>query len=100
MIGPFVIICFAGMKAGDSTLNSLTALQILKTMSRVDPHATMSPRDLRGIVLEDYVKFMTTPGSHGDTYAESFHRAFFKDWVLEKEPPKTAEDLLTWAEKR
>jgi ABC-type uncharacterized transport system YnjBCD substrate-binding protein len=43
---------------------------------------------------------MTTPGSHGDTYAESFHRAFFKDWVLEKEPPKTAEDLLTWAEKR
>jgi ADP-ribosyl-[dinitrogen reductase] hydrolase len=24
--------------------------------------------------LADYVAFMTTPGSHNDTYAESFHR--------------------------
>ena len=31
-------------------------------------------------VLADYVKFMTTPGSHDDTYAESFHRSFFSDW--------------------
>lgn len=31
--------------------------------------------------LEDYVKFMTTPGSHNDTYAESFHRDFFKNWA-------------------
>ncbi|XP_052104411.1 uncharacterized protein LOC127737609 [Mytilus californianus] len=89
-----------GMKAGDSTLNSLTALECLKTMSRVDPNSIMPSRDLRGMVLEDYVKFMTTPGTHNDTYAESFHRSFFKDWVLENQPPKTAEDLLVWTENR
>ena len=27
--------------------------------------------------LEAYVSFMTTPGSHNDTYAESYHRDFF-----------------------
>lgn len=30
--------------------------------------------------LEDYVAFMTTPGTHNDTYAESYHRDFFKRW--------------------
>ena len=30
--------------------------------------------------LKDYVRFMTTAGSHNDTYAESFHRDFFKNW--------------------
>jgi hypothetical protein len=25
-----------------------------------------------------YISFMTTPGSHNDTYAESFHRDFFR----------------------
>jgi hypothetical protein len=31
--------------------------------------------------LNDYVTFMTTPGSHNDTYAESFHRDFFANWA-------------------
>jgi hypothetical protein len=31
--------------------------------------------------LKDYVKFMTTPGSHNDTYAESFHRDFFANYA-------------------
>lgn len=31
--------------------------------------------------LSTYVKFMTTPGSHNDTYAESFHRDFFSNWA-------------------
>lgn len=31
--------------------------------------------------LEDYVTFMTTPGSHNDTYAESFHRDFFANFA-------------------
>lgn len=95
-----ISLFFSGMKSGDSTLNSLTALECLKTMSRVDPNTTISSHDLRGMVLEDYVKFMTTPGTHNDTYAESFHRSFFKDWVLENQPPKTAEDLLVWTENR
>ena len=31
--------------------------------------------------LQDYVDFMTTPGSHNDTYAESFHRDFFANYA-------------------
>ena len=31
--------------------------------------------------LQSYVQFMTTPGSHNDTYAESFHRDFFSNYA-------------------
>ncbi|OWF44409.1 uncharacterized protein LOC110458390 [Mizuhopecten yessoensis] len=89
-----------GMKAGDSTLNSMMALQMLNTMSRLDPTGVMDDREMRGHVLEDYVSFMTTPASHNDTYAESFHRAFFKDWSSENCPPKSAPELLKWTEAR
>nr|XP_022286115.1 uncharacterized protein LOC111099060 isoform X1 [Crassostrea virginica] len=89
-----------GMKAGDNTLNVAVALNFLQTMQRVDPQASMDPRELRGHVLEQYVKFMTTPGSHNDTYAESFHRSFFKDWSESKNRPKSAEDILNWTEER
>lgn len=91
---------FTGMKAGDNTLNVAVALNFLQTMQRVDPQASMDPRELRGHVLEQYVKFMTTPGSHNDTYAESFHRSFFKDWSESKNRPKSAEDILNWTEER
>lgn len=30
--------------------------------------------------MSDYVSFLTTKGSHCDSYAESFHRAFFSSW--------------------
>lgn len=89
-----------GMSAGDSTLNSLLALQALQTMNRVDPECTLPDREVRGHVLEDYVKFMTTPGSHNDTYAESSHRLFFRDWSLEKTKFTNAEELLTFTEAR
>lgn len=88
------------MKAGDNTLNTVMALNMLQTMQKVDPQASMDPRELHGVVLEQYVKFMTTPGSHNDTYAESFHRSFFKDWSESKMQPKSAEDLLHWTEDR
>lgn len=93
-------LLFSGMKAGENTLNAVTVMQILTTMQRIDPKAEMDARELRGKVLEDYVKFMTTPGSHNDTYAESFHRSFFKDWVVKDPKPTTAVDLLTFAENR
>jgi hypothetical protein len=41
--------------------------------------------------LDDYVQFMTTPGSHNDTYAESFHRDFFKNWAAGVPPEKCSE---------
>lgn len=90
----------AGMKAGDNTLNTVMALNMLQTMQKVDPQASMDPRELRGLVLEQYVKFMTTPCSHNDTYAESFHRSFFKDWNESKMRPTSAEALLHWTEDR
>ncbi|BFZ00318.1 hypothetical protein BsWGS_03357 [Bradybaena similaris] len=88
-----------GMKAGDNTLNAVMALHELKTMNQFDPGSVKPERDVRGAVLADYVKFMTTPGSHNDTYAESFHRSFFKDWVVKGEPTSPS-DLLEFSEKR
>jgi hypothetical protein len=88
------------MKPGDNTLNLSMALNMLQTMLAADPDATMDPRELRGKVLEQYVQFMTTPGMHNDTYAESFHRSFFKDWSESETRPKSAEDLLQWTEER
>ncbi|XP_045555182.1 uncharacterized protein isoform X2 [Salmo salar] len=41
---------------------------------------------------------MTTPGTHGDTYAESFHRAFFSDWQDPK--PTSSSKVLEFAEQR
>ena len=32
------------------------------------------------LVVRRYVKFMTTPGSHNDTYAGTCHRMFFANW--------------------
>ncbi|XP_076453534.1 uncharacterized protein LOC143288786 [Babylonia areolata] len=90
-----------GMSAGDNTLNAVTAMEMLKTMNRVDPELTApNERDVQAAVLEDYVRFMTTPGTHNDTYAESFHRSFFKDWVQESPRPTAALDLIEFAEKR
>ena len=40
-------------------------------------HPTILPRGF----LQSYVHFMTTPGSHNDTYAESFHRDFFSNYA-------------------
>ncbi len=62
------LFVFAGMSAGDSTLNALTALQTMKTMQEADPGAKLSPVELRGRVMENYVKFMTNPGKP-DSYA-------------------------------
>jgi ADP-ribosylglycohydrolase len=42
--------------------------------------------------LSSYVTFMTTPGSHNDTYAETYHRMFFKNMRNGKPPAKCADD--------
>ena len=52
------------MSAGDSTLNALTALQTMKIMQQVDADLKLDPRDLRAHVMENYVKFLTTPGTN------------------------------------
>ncbi|GLI63555.1 hypothetical protein VaNZ11_006408 [Volvox africanus] len=63
-----------GMKAGENTLNAICARVVLRNLAREKGYNTTS-------WLQDYVTFMTTPGSHNDTYAESFHRDFFRNWA-------------------
>ena len=36
--------------------------------------------------LAEYIAFMTTPGSHKDTYAEEYHRHFFNNYASGKPP--------------
>lgn len=39
-----------------------------------------------------YVEFMTTPGSHNDTYASTCHRMFFANMIFRQLPPKDCPD--------
>ena len=63
-----------GMQAGENTLNALCARLVLRSLCRMKGHDT-------GDFLSEYVQFMTTEGSHNDTYAESYHRDFFANWA-------------------
>ena len=63
-----------GMQAGENTLNALCARLVIRSLCRKRGHDTQD-------FLADYVQFMTTEGSHNDTYAESYHRDFFANWA-------------------
>lgn len=86
-----------GLQAGDNTLNVLVSLRasLVLVLGRF---SDCSCREARAAVLKDYVDFMRTPGSHQDSYAESWHRDFFKDWSHKR--PTTAEQILDFAESR
>lgn len=72
-------VSVSGLQAGDNTLNVLCALRAARTLVS-GRFPLLSHPDARAAALADYVSFLTTPGTHGDTYAESFHRSFFADW--------------------
>jgi ADP-ribosylglycohydrolase len=74
-----------GMAAGENTLNAITARVVMRAYTQAG--ACDVP-----LFLQEYVKFMTTPGSHNDTYAESYHRMFFANWVAKKPLDKCADD--------
>ncbi|XP_067116388.1 uncharacterized protein [Osmerus mordax] len=86
-----------GMQAGDSTLNAICSLRVAQTLAQGN-FSNMSNPEARAAVLKDYVQFMTTPGTHEDTYAESFHRSFFSDWQDSR--PTSPSKILEFAEKR
>jgi hypothetical protein len=69
-----------GMAAGDNTLNALCARVVLRSILE------NGGRFSTAAVLAAYVTFMTTPGSHDDTYAESFHRIFFANYAAGRPP--------------
>lgn len=69
-----------GMSAGENTLNAHTARVVMRGL-----------RDGRGTYnqttfLHAYLKFLTTPGSHNDSYAEAVHRQWLANHLLEKRP--------------
>ncbi|OYY81107.1 MAG: hypothetical protein B7Y34_04815, partial [Methylophilales bacterium 16-45-9] len=63
-----------GMQAGDNTLNLLCARVLLRSLSAKGHY---DPADF----LSEYIRFMTEPDRHNDTYAESYHRDFFANYA-------------------
>jgi ADP-ribosylglycohydrolase len=63
-----------GLQAGENTLEAQLVRVLSKSISSL---GTFSANDFR----ERYIKFMTTPGNHNDTYASTCHRMFFANWV-------------------
>ncbi|PWA33780.1 hypothetical protein CCH79_00017268 [Gambusia affinis] len=86
-----------GLQAGDNTLNILCSLRAARSIVS-GRFADVSQPEVRAAVLSDYVRFLTTPGSHTDTYAESFHRSFFADWQDGR--PTSPSEVLKFAEER
>lgn len=69
-----------GMKAGENTLNAWCAWQLIEHLLE---NASYQPADW----VNAYIDFMTAdPPIHPDTYAESYHRAFFANWITGNEP--------------
>ena len=75
-----------GMAAGENTLNALVARVLVRTLTLEG--SAYKPASF----LREYVAFMTTPGSHNDTYAESWHRMWFSNWVRGVPPERCADD--------
>jgi ADP-ribosylglycohydrolase len=73
----------AGLQAGDNTLNLLCVRVLLQTMNTTGRYDA-------GDFLRAYIAFMTTPDSHDDTYAESYHRDFFANYAQGVSPERCA----------
>lgn len=86
-----------GLHAGGNTLNTLCALRVARILS-TGAFVSMADPEARAAVLSDYIEFMTRPGAHNDTYAESFHRSFFSDW--QELRPTSSREVLEFAEQR
>ena len=75
-----------GLGAGENTLEACLTRNVIAQV--VEDEGTFAP----ATQLASYVKFMTTPGTHNDTYASTAHRMFFKNVVERKRPPEKAAD--------
>jgi ADP-ribosylglycohydrolase len=72
-----------GLESGDNTLNLLCARVLLRSMNETGRYDA-------DVFLREYIAFMTTPKSHRDTYAESYHRAFFANYARGIPPERCA----------
>lgn len=71
------------MEAGDNTLEPLLLRRVLAVTA-----ATAGQFNVPAIT-QDYMKFMTTPGSHNDTYCGTCHRMFFANWKAQEKQLQT-----------
>jgi len=70
------------LQAGENTLN----VQCVRVMMRtITQNGGVFSGDQ---YLENYIQFMTTEGTHNDTYAEAFHRQFFANFALHNKEPR------------
>ena len=72
-----------GMNAGDNTLNLLCARVLLRSLVSKGHYDSND-------FLHEYIRFMTEPDRHNDTYAESYHRDFFSNYAKGIAPDKCA----------
>ena len=72
-----------GLRSGDNTLNLLCVRVLLRSINKTGRYDS-------GDFLREYIAFMTTPDSHRDTYAESYHRAFFANYARGVAPERCA----------
>ena len=63
-----------GLKAGENTLEAQLARVLSKSIKETGSFDAEN-------FTKRYVNFMTTPGSHNDTYASTCHRMFFANFV-------------------
>jgi ADP-ribosylglycohydrolase len=61
------------LKAGENSLNLKLACELYRTIIKCGEFNIQ-------VWLERYTEVMLTPGWHRDTYAEEYHRAFFKNY--------------------
>jgi ADP-ribosylglycohydrolase len=76
----------ATLQAGENTLEAQLARVLMKSI--VANHGQFNAQHFR----QAYIDFMTTPGSHNDTYASTCHRMFFANLVYRRLPPERCPD--------
>jgi len=67
-----------GMQPGENTLEAQLVRVALRTIARAQGSQSFPVESFR----KAYVRFMTTPGTHNDTYASTCHRMFFANYDL------------------
>ena len=68
------------LDAGENTLNLKLSRLLMDSLIEREEYDQED-------YLDRYVAFMTTPGTHNDTYVEECHREFFRAWAPHKKGP-------------
>lgn len=76
----------ATLQAGENTLEMQIGRELMKSI--VANNGCFDEDKFR----KAYVDFMTTEGSHNDTYASTCHRMFFANMIFHKKDPKDCPD--------